>query len=229
MGKHWGPVNFRKILIANRGEIAARIIRTCRAMGIGTVAIYADPDRHAPFVRAADEAVSIGPPLASASFLAIERIVEIAKRMGADAVHPGYGFLAENAAFAAACGAAGVSFIGPSAEAIRRMGSKIEAKRIMSAAGVPVIPGFEAVGLSDAEIGIRSREVGYPVLVKASAGGGGKGMRVVHEPTALKDALAAARREAKSAFGDDTLLLERYLAQPRHVEIQILGDTHGTL
>jgi acetyl-CoA carboxylase biotin carboxylase subunit len=222
-------VTFRKILIANRGEIAARIIRTCRAMGIGTVAIYADPDRNAPFVRAADEAVSIGPPLASASFLAIERMVEIARRMGADAVHPGYGFLAENAAFAAACGAAGITFIGPSPDAIRRMGSKIEAKRIMTAAGVPVIPGFEAVGLSDPEIGIRARELGYPVLVKASAGGGGKGMRVVHEPANLKDALAAARREAKSAFGDDTLLLERYVAQPRHVEIQILGDTHGTL
>jgi acetyl-CoA carboxylase biotin carboxylase subunit len=219
----------RKVLVANRGEIASRIMRTCRAMGIDTVAIYSDPDRNAPFVRDADEAVYIGPPMAAASFLAIEKMVDYARRTGADAVHPGYGFLAENADFAAACEAAGVTFIGPSPDAIRRMGSKSEAKRIMAAAGVPVVPGFDAVGLADRDIAARARELGYPVLIKASAGGGGKGMRVVREPERLPAALEAARREAKGAFGDDALLVERYFESPRHVEIQILGDAHGTL
>ena len=219
----------RKVLVANRGEIASRIMRTCRAMGIDTVAIYSDPDRSAPFVRDADEAVYIGPPMAAASFLAIEKMVDYARRTGADAVHPGYGFLAENADFAAACEAAGVTFIGPSPDAIRRMGSKSEAKRIMAAAGVPVVPGFDAVGLADRDIAARARDLGYPVLVKASAGGGGKGMRVVREPERLPAALEAARREAKGAFGDDALLVERYFESPRHVEIQILGDAHGTL
>ena len=218
-----------KILIANRGEIAARVMRTCRAMGIATVAVYADPDREAPFVRAADEAVAIGPPVSSASFLAIERMLDVARRTGADAIHPGYGFLAENADFAEACAQAGVVFIGPPPDAIRRMGSKIEAKRIMAAAGVPVVPGFGAEGLAEREIAKRAQEIGYPVLVKASAGGGGKGMRLVDRPARLGPALEAARREAKSAFGDDTLLVERYVGSPRHVEIQILGDVHGTL
>ena len=220
---------FKKILIANRGEIAARVMRTCRAMGIGTAAIYSDPDRHAPFVRTADEAVYIGPPMTGSSFLAVETIVNAARRVGADAVHPGYGFLAENADFAQACAAAGLTFIGPAPEAIRRMGSKIEAKKLAVAAGVPVIPGFSAAGLTAADIAARVRELGYPVLIKASAGGGGKGMRVVHEPAKLTASLDAARREAKSAFGDDTLLIERYVESPRHVEIQILGDAHGRL
>jgi propionyl-CoA carboxylase alpha chain len=220
---------FRKVLIANRGEIALRIMRTCRAMGIGTAAIYADPDRHAPFVRAADEAVYIGPPVTGGSFLAIEKIVDAARRVGADAVHPGYGFLAENADFAQACADAGLVFIGPTPDAIRRMGSKIEAKKIMAAAGVPVIPGFSADGLSDRQIAARADEVGYPILIKASAGGGGKGMRSVHEPAKLAAALEGARREAKHAFGDDTLLIERYFGSARHIEIQILGDAHGNL
>jgi acetyl-CoA carboxylase biotin carboxylase subunit len=220
---------FGKILIANRGEIALRIMHTCRDMGIGTAAIYADPDRNAPFVRAADEAVCIGPPIASGSFLAIEKIIDAARQVGVGAVHPGYGFLAENADFAQACADAGLVFIGPTPEAIRRMGSKIEAKKIMAAAGVPIIPGFSAEGLSDRDIEARAREIGYPILIKASAGGGGKGMRVVHDATTLSTSLAASRRESKNAFGDDTLLIERYFESPRHVEIQILGDTHGNL
>jgi acetyl-CoA carboxylase biotin carboxylase subunit len=219
----------RKILIANRGEIASRVMRTCRAMGIATVAIYADPDRDAPFVREADEAIALGPPLAAASFLAIEKMVEVARRVGADAVHPGYGFLAENADFAQACADAGVTFIGPGPDAIRRMGSKIAAKEIMAVAGVPVIPGFSLSGMSERQVATRAAELGYPVLVKASAGGGGKGMRVVDGAAGLSGALDAARREAKSAFGDDSLLIERYVTGPRHVEIQILGDAHGTL
>jgi len=219
----------RKILIANRGEIAARVMRTCRAMGIGTVAVYSDPDRRAPFVRDADEAVYIGPPLASGSFLAIEKMLDAARRTGADAVHPGYGFLAENADFAEACAGAGIAFIGPGPDAIRRMGSKIEAKRLMAAAGVPVVPGFALDGLSESDTAARARELGFPVLVKASAGGGGRGMRIVLDPARLASALEAARREAKSAFGDDTLLVERYVETSRHVEIQILGDAHGAL
>ncbi len=221
--------HFRTILIANRGEIASRIMRTCRAMGIGTVAIYADPDRNAPFVRAADEAVYIGPPLTDSSFLAIDKIVDAARRAGADAIHPGYGFLAENADFAQACADAGITFIGPTPDSIRRMGSKIEAKRIMAAAGVPVIPGFSAQGLSEGDVAAHSRGIGYPILVKASAGGGGKGMRIVRDTAQLAAALAAARREARSAFGDDTLLIERYFESPRHIEVQILGDAHGGL
>jgi propionyl-CoA carboxylase alpha chain len=220
---------FHKILIANRGEIALRIMRTCKAMGIGTAAIYADPDRHAPFVRAADEAVYIGPPVTGGSFLAIEKIVDAARRVGADAVHPGYGFLAENADFAQACADAGITFIGPAPDAVRRMGSKIAAKQIAAAAGVPTIPGFSAADLSERDLAARAREIGFPVLIKASAGGGGKGMRIVHDGSKLGAALAAARREAKSAFGDDTLLIERYFESPRHIEIQILGDTHGHL
>jgi len=220
---------FRKILIANRGEIALRIMRTCRAMGIGTAAIYADPDVNAPFVRAADEAAYIGPPVTGGSFLAIEKIVKAAHRVGADAVHPGYGFLAENADFAQACADSGITFIGPAPDAIRRMGSKIAAKEIAVAAGVPTIPGFSAATLSDRAIAARAGDVGYPLLIKASAGGGGKGMRIVHDAARLHGALEAARREAKSAFGDDTLLIERYFESPRHIEIQILGDAHGNL
>jgi acetyl-CoA carboxylase biotin carboxylase subunit len=219
----------RKLLVANRGEIACRVIRSCRAMGIATVAVWADPDREAPFVRAADEAVAIGPPVASASFLAVQAMVDVARRVGADAVHPGYGFLAENADFAQACADAGLAFVGPSPEAIRRMGSKLEAKRIMEAAGVPVVPGFAVADVAEREVAERARALGYPLLVKASAGGGGRGMRLVTAPADLAPALEAARREAKAAFGDDTLLVERYVDSPRHVEIQILGDAHGTL
>ncbi len=220
---------FRKILIANRGEIALRIMRTCRDLGIATVAIYSDPDRNAPFVHQADEAVYIGPPVTAGSFLAIEKLIGAAQRTGADAVHPGYGFLAENADFAQACADGGLTFIGPAPEVIRRMGSKIEAKKIMAAAKVPTIPGFSAQALSDRAIETEAREIGFPILIKASAGGGGKGMRVVHDPANLPSGLAAARREAQNAFGDDTLLIERYFESPRHIEIQILGDQHGNL
>lgn len=219
----------KKILIANRGEIALRVMRTCRAMGIAPVAVYSDADRRAPFVRAADEAAHIGPSPSAASYLSIDKIIAAARRVGADAIHPGYGFLSENADFAQACQENGIIFIGPTPEAIRRMGSKVEAKKIMAAAGVPVIPGFSAAGLSDHEIEIRARSLLYPLLVKASAGGGGKGMRIVHEAARLPAALEAARREAKNAFGDDTLLIERYFDSPRHIEIQILGDAHGHL
>ncbi|MCK6554384.1 ATP-grasp domain-containing protein [Candidatus Binatia bacterium] len=219
----------RRVLVANRGEIALRIMRTCRAMGIETAAVFAAPDRHSPFVRTADAAVDIGAPVTGSSFLAIDKIVDAARRVGADAIHPGYGFLAENANFAQACLDAGLIFIGPTPEAIRQMGSKIASKELMVAAGVPTIPGFSAAGLSDADIAATASAIGFPVLVKASAGGGGKGMRVVHESDRLEAALAAARREATHAFGDDTLLVERYFEAPRHVEIQVLGDAHGNI
>jgi len=216
-----------KVLVANRGEIARRVLRTLRAMGTGSVAVYSDADAGAPHVREADEAVRIGPPPSRESYLAIDHVLDAARATGADAVHPGYGFLAENAEFAERCAAAGLVFIGPPPEAIRAMGSKIEAKRIMAAAGVPVIPGTSGAGLSDAVLAREARGLGFPLLVKASAGGGGKGMRVVRDGDDLAGALAAARREALGAFGDDTLLIERYLERPRHVEIQIFGDTHG--
>ncbi len=219
----------RKVLVANRGEIARRVLRTVRAMGIGGVAVFSDADADAPHVREADEAVRIGPPPSRESYLSIDRILEAARATGVDAVHPGYGFLAENAAFAEACAAAGLTFIGPPPAAMRAMGSKIEAKRVMAAAGVPVIPGVSGAGRSDADLAREAEALGAPLLVKASAGGGGKGMRVVHEAAALAGALAAARREALGAFGDDTLLVERYVERPRHVEMQIFGDTHGTV
>jgi acetyl-CoA carboxylase biotin carboxylase subunit len=216
-----------KVLVANRGEIARRVLRTLHAMGIAGVAVYSDADAHAPHVTEADEAVRIGPARARESYLVIEKLIDAARLTGADAVHPGYGFLSENADFAAACAAAGLTFIGPPPDVIRAMGSKIEAKRVMAAAGVPVIPGVAGTGMDDACLAAEAGKIGYPVLVKASAGGGGKGMRVVREASALPAALAAARREARGAFGDDALLLERYLDGPRHVEIQVFGDTHG--
>jgi acetyl-CoA carboxylase biotin carboxylase subunit len=219
----------KRVLIANRGEVAARIIRTCRSMGLATVAIYSDPDAGAPFVQGADEAVYIGPPSADASFLAIEKIINAARRTHADAIHPGYGFLSENADFAQACETAGVTFIGPQPDAIRRMGRKIEAKQLMAAAGVPVIPGFSAVGMNTADLLRRIEELGYPVLLKASAGGGGKGMRIVGAAAELEAAVNAARRESLSAFGDDALLVERYFEAPRHIEVQIIGDHNGNL
>ncbi len=219
----------KRVLIANRGEIASRIIRTCRSMGLATVAIYSDPDAGAPFVRSADESVYIGPPSADASFLAIDKIIDVARRTHADAIHPGYGFLSENADFAQACETAGLTFIGPQPDAIRRMGRKIEAKELMAAAGVPVIPGFSAVGLNAGDLVRRIEELGYPILLKASAGGGGKGMRIVGAAAELEAAVNAARRESASAFGDDALLVERYFEAPRHIEVQILGDHHGNL
>ena len=209
----------KKILIANRGEIAVRIIRTCRDMGLATVAVYSECDRNALHVRLADEAHAIGPDQASESYLRIDKLIDVARRSGADGVHPGYGFLAENPDFADACAKAGLTFIGPTPAAMRAMGSKTGARdgRGMSA-GVPVVPG------GDAPDG-----VGYPMLVKAVAGGGGKGMRVVRAAEELASAVAMARSEAKSSFGDDRVYFERLLERPRHIEVQLLGDTHGTV
>ncbi len=218
-----------KVLVANRGEIARRVLRTVRAMGLAGVAVYSDADQDAPHVADADEAVRIGPAPSRESYLAIDRILDAARRTGADAIHPGYGFLSENADFAARVGAAGLVFIGPPVEAIRRMGSKIGAKAIMAEAGVPVVPGTSLAELPLKETVGAARTVGFPVLIKASAGGGGKGMRIVRDEAALTDALATARREAESAFGDGTLLLERYFDAPRHIEIQIFGDVHGNV
>jgi acetyl-CoA carboxylase biotin carboxylase subunit len=217
----------RKVLVANRGEIARRVLGTLRTMGVRSVAVFSDADAGAPHVREADEAVRIGAPPSRESYLAIDRILDAARATGADAVHPGYGFLAENAGFAERCAGAGLVFIGPPPAAIRAMGSKIEAKRIMAAAGVPVIPGVSGAGLSDDAIARAARALDFPLLVKASAGGGGKGMRVVRAADDLAAALAAGHREALAAFGDDTLLVERYVERPRHVEIQIFADAHG--
>jgi acetyl-CoA carboxylase biotin carboxylase subunit len=216
-----------KVLVANRGEIARRVLRTLRAMGLESVAVYSDADADAAHVAEADEAVRIGPAPARESYLAVDRILDAARTVAADALHPGYGFLSENAELARRCAEAGLVFIGPPADAVRRMGNKVEAKAIMAAAGVPVIPG--ASGDSDDRLLAEARRIGFPVLVKAAAGGGGKGMRIVHDAGALPGALAAARREAGAAFGDDSLLLERYLAGARHIEVQVMGDTLGTV
>ncbi len=220
---------FETVLVANRGEIAVRIMRTLRALGIRSVAVFSDADADARHVREADTAVRLGPAPAADSYLSAERILAAAAATGAQAVHPGYGFLAENATFARACADAGVVFVGPPADAIEAMGDKIRAKRTVAAAGVPVVPGRSEPGLSDAEIAAAAVEVGFPVLLKPSAGGGGKGMRLVRGPDALADEIASARREARGAFGDNTLLVERYVERPRHIEIQVLGDTHGTV
>ena len=220
---------FSKVLIANRGEIAVRVIRTLDRLGIASVAVYSDADAGAPHVRAAGEAVRIGPPPAAASYLNIDAIIAAALATGAEAVHPGYGFLAENAAFARACAAAGLVFVGPPPGAIEAMGDKIAGKATVAAAGVPVVPGTGKPGMSDEELIISLNGPVFPLLVKPSAGGGGKGMRVVNSAGELPAALAAARREARAAFGDDTLLIERYITRPRHIEIQVLADTHGTV
>jgi len=219
---------FRKILIANRGEIAVRIIRACEERGLRTVAVYSDADRRALHVRRADEAYHIGPAPASESYLRIDRILDVARRSGADAIHPGYGFLAENAEFSQACADAGVVFIGPPPAAIAAMGDKVEARRRMQAAGVPVVPGTEA-GLPHEELQRAAEELGYPVMVKAAAGGGGKGMRLVRERGELPAALAAAGREAQAAFGDSRVYLEKVIEGARHIEIQILADTQGNV
>jgi len=220
---------FAKILIANRGEIACRVMRSARALGYRTVAVYSEADRAMPHVAAADQAVPIGPSPAAASYLAIDKIIAAARRAGADAVHPGYGFLSENADFAAACAAADIVFIGPPAEAIRLMGNKAAAKRRMIAAGVPCVPGYEGTEQSDAALVREAQAIGFPVMVKAAAGGGGKGMRLVAAPERLADAIAAARSEAKKAFASDELILEKAIAEPRHVEIQVFADRHGNV
>jgi len=220
---------FNKILIANRGEIAVRIARACRELGVASVAVYSDADVRAPHVRAADEAVHIGPSPSAESYLRGERIIEAARLTGAQAIHPGYGFLSEREWFARAVRDAGLVFIGPPAEAIAAMGSKTAARTLAIGAGVPVVPGTTTPLRDAAEARQVAKEFGYPVLLKAAAGGGGKGMRVVREPGELEAALAAAQREAKNAFGDDAVYVEKYIVGPRHVEIQVLGDQHGTM
>jgi acetyl-CoA carboxylase biotin carboxylase subunit len=220
---------FDKILIANRGEIALRVIRACREMGIASVAVYSDADARAAHVREADEAVHIGAPPSSESYLKGDRIIEAARKVGAKAIHPGYGFLSEREWFARAVRDAGLVFIGPPPEAIAAMGSKTAARQLAIAANVPVVPGTTE-GLKDAnEAKAIAERFGYPVLLKAAAGGGGKGMRVVREPKEMENALETARREAKNAFGDDAVYVEKYIVGPRHVEIQVIGDQHGTM
>jgi 3-methylcrotonyl-CoA carboxylase alpha subunit len=220
---------FRKILIANRGEIAVRIMATCREMGIGTVAVYSEADRHALHVREADEAYYIGPAPAAQSYLRIGTIIDVARESGAEAIHPGYGFLSENADFVEACEQAGVVFIGPPAAAMRLMGSKIAAKQLAQSVGAPTVPGYTGESQDDETLMKEAERIGFPLLIKASAGGGGKGMREVHHPGNFQEQLAGARREAKAAFGDETVFLERLISQPRHIEVQILGDSHGNL
>ncbi len=219
----------RSVLVANRGEIAVRIIRACRELGVRSVAVYSEPDRGAPHVFLADEAHPVGPAPSSESYLRVDRLLEVAARAGVDAVHPGYGFLAERAPFARAVEEAGLVFIGPTAETILAMGDKTEARRRMQAAGVPIVPGTTDP-VSDAEAALEiAHGMGFPVLLKAAAGGGGKGMRVVNVPEELPRALEAARREAEGAFGDASVYIERYLDRPRHIEIQLLGDMHGNV
>jgi acetyl-CoA carboxylase biotin carboxylase subunit len=219
----------RKVLIANRGEIALRIIRACRELGIGAVAVYSDADRLSPHVLAADEAYRIGPPPSAESYLRGDVLIETALRAGCDAIHPGYGFLAERAHFAEAVQAAGLTFIGPPPEAIAAMGDKTEARRRMIAAGVPVVPGTAEPLRDAAHAAEEADRIGYPVLLKAAAGGGGKGMRVVRTPAELPRAFEAAGNEARSAFGDGSLYIEKYLEGPRHIEIQVLADAHGNV
>ncbi|CEP66070.1 Acetyl-CoA carboxylase, biotin carboxylase [Moorella glycerini] len=220
---------FKRVLIANRGEIAVRIIRACRELDIETVAVYSEADRGALHTRLADKAVCIGPAPANRSYLHIPSIIAVAQMSGADAIHPGYGFLAENPYFAEMCATAGITFIGPSPRAMQLMGAKATARATMIAAGVPVVPGSEGVVKDlDAALAI-AKEIGYPVLIKASAGGGGRGMRVAQGPRELRQAIQTAQREAEAAFGDPQVYLEKYIEEPRHIEFQILGDTEGNL
>lgn len=220
---------FTKVLIANRGEIACRVIETCRRLGIQTVAVYSDADASARHVRMADDAIRIGPPPARDSYLNIAAILQAAAAASAQAIHPGYGFLSENAAFSAACGDAGIAFVGPPAAAIQAMASKSAAKRLMEKAGVPVVPGYHGDEQDIAFLRARAQAVGWPVLIKASAGGGGKGMRIVASDMDFEAALASCRREAGSSFGDDRVLIEKYLVRPRHIEIQVFADRHGNV
>lgn len=220
---------FDTVLVANRGEIAVRVMRTLRTLGIRSVAVYSDADAAARHVAESDVAVRLGPAAARESYLRVDKVIEAAERTGAQAIHPGYGFLSENADFSAACADAGVVFLGPSARAIETMGDKITAKRAVSAFDVPVVPGIAEPGLSDEQLIAAADDIGFPVLIKPSAGGGGKGMHLVHEPDELPAALATARREAESSFGDGTLFLERYVTRPRHIEVQVLADGHGNV
>jgi acetyl-CoA carboxylase biotin carboxylase subunit len=223
----------RRVLVANRGEIAVRVMRTCHERGIETVAVFSDADRLAPHVQMADFAVHIGPPAARESYLVIDKIIAACKATGADAVHPGYGFLSENEDFADACAAAGITFIGPRADAMRKMGSKTEARITVSAAGTPVVPGDNGPGgngFPDAQAALAAaRTIGFPVLIKAAAGGGGKGMRLVATEAEFVSSFDGARREASAAFGDDTVYIEKAIIRPRHIEIQVFGDGHGNV
>ncbi|OFY87062.1 MAG: acetyl-CoA carboxylase biotin carboxylase subunit [Bacteroidetes bacterium RIFCSPLOWO2_12_FULL_35_15] len=218
-----------KILVANRGEIALRVMRSCREMGIKTVAVYSEADRNAPFVKYADEAVCIGPPPSNQSYLCGDKIIDVCKQMGVDGIHPGYGFLSENSAFAASVAKAGIIFIGPSPEAMNMMGDKLSAKAAVKKYKIPMVPGSEGA-ISSLEEGKKTAfETGFPILIKASAGGGGKGMRIVERIEDFEEEMKLAVSEAKSAFGDGSVFIERYVAGPRHIEIQILGDTHGNI
>ena len=219
---------FDKVLIANRGEIAVRVIRGCRDLGIRTVAVHSEADRTAAFVLLADEAVEIGPAPSAQSYLMIDRVIDAARQTGAQAIHPGYGFLSENAAFAKACADSGIVFVGPTPAAMSAMGEKVPARDRMRASGVPVVPGSGAVETVEEAVAA-AREIGYPVLIKASAGGGGIGMKIVRSEPELRDALETARGTARRAFGNDTVFLERYLDEPRHIEIQVLADQHGNV
>jgi acetyl-CoA carboxylase biotin carboxylase subunit len=219
----------RRLLIANRGEIAIRIAHACRELGVQTVAVYSEPDARAPHTVAADRSVCIGPAAAVESYLSIPNVLAAARQSGADAIHPGYGFLSESAPLAEACERAGIAFVGPASSAIARMGSKIEARRLMASAGVPVVPGETPGDQSDEGLRRAVEHTGMPVLVKASAGGGGKGMRTIREAGEILEAVQAARREAASAFGDGTLYIERLIDHPRHIEVQIFGDRHGRI
>ena len=223
------PRPISSVLIANRGEIALRIMRTCARLGLRTIAVYSDADASAPHVKAADEAIRIGPPPARASYLDAKAIIAAAKQAGADAIHPGYGFLSENAAFARACDEAGLIFVGPSAVAVERMGSKIESKRIAEAAGVPTVPGYHGDDQTPTALAKAAKGIGFPILIKASAGGGGRGMRRVHKAAEFEAELAAAKAEAEAAFGDGSVLLEKLILNPRHLEVQLFGDRVGNL
>ncbi len=220
---------FKKVLIANRGEIALRVILACKELGIQTVAVYSEADRNALHVRFADEEVCIGPPPSGKSYLNIPQVIAAAEVTGAEAIHPGYGFLSENAHFVEVCLACGINFIGPSAEIIRKMGNKAQAKATMQAAGVPLMPGSDGVIETVEEALAVAEEIGYPVIVKASAGGGGRGMRIVNTPEEMSDQYHTARSEAKGAFGDDSVYMEKYLLEPRHIEVQIMGDLYGNV
>ena len=220
---------FSKVLIANRGEIATRIARTCREMGIATVVVYSEADRSSPHLYAADEAVCVGPAQASESYLNVESILTAARQTGVDAIHPGYGFLSENAIFARAVADAGLTFVGPAPDALSAVGNKIIARRTVAQLGVPVIPALEDPATDPEAVREQVATLGYPLLIKAAAGGGGKGMRIVREEAELVEALSAAQREAEAAFAEGTVYVERFLERPHHVEVQILGDTAGNI
>src|SRR6516162_7270570 len=220
---------FDKLLIANRGEIACRIMRTAKRMGLRTVAMFSDADRDAMHAALADEAIRIGPPPPKESYLNIKAVLDAARKSGAGAIHPGYGFLSENAEFAQACADAGLVFVGPSADTIRLMGSKSAAKALMQASGIPIVPGYHEGDQDLATLRQAAERIGYPVLIKASAGGGGRGMRLVNDGREFAEALASAKREAMTAFGNDQMLIEKYLSRPRHIEVQVCGDSHGNV